>query len=530
MKQFKYIYLGIALSMLVSCSSDLTDMDNLGVQTAGVYFNDPDNALAALNSVYSSMAKDKYYAFGDIMSDDALKGGSDLFDWVDRQDIKDFNAISSNGVAGDAWKVLYEGIVRSNEIINTLPTTTIEEPLKLRIVAEAKFLRAYAYSKLVPLFGAVPLVLNDLDPDNLEIGRTSETEIYVLIKQDLDDAIANLPRKSEYALADLGRATKGAAQALKARVLMQETGYQYNSVLAAKGVTVNVAANWDEIYTLTNAIETSGEYDLASNYATLFEQEGENNVESVFEVQYETTNLEWGESVGNQTIVEMGNRDDWGWCFNLPTDALYNTYSSKDPRRESSIYGQEFDVLYGTKQTWEKQIWTLEHASTKDYVTKTRLNRKYALQPALRNGNHNNQPNNGRVIRYADVLLMHAEAAYRKGMEGEARDYVNRIRSRAQNATYPLGSKLGQTSGFTYDVYPGASVPPIASSGAALLDDIWKERRMEFAMEGMRYFDLIRTGRQSLLSKPGAYQSHDGLLPLPIADVNSFGLEQNKNY
>jgi len=530
MKQFKYIYLVIALSMLVSCSSELTDMDNLGVQTAGVYFNDPDNALAALNSVYSSMAKDKYYAFGDIMSDDALKGGSSLFDWVDRQDLKDFNAISSNGVAANTWEILYEGIVRSNEIINTLPETTIEEPLKSRIIAEAKFLRAYAYSKLVPLYGAVPMVLNDLDPADLEIGRTSETEIYTLVKQDLDDAIANLPRKSEYSLADMGRVTKGAAQALKARVLMQETGYQYNTVLAATGVAVNVSANWDEAYNLTKEIIMSGEYALTTNYATIFEQEGENNIESIFEVQHETTNLEWGESVGNKTIVEMGNRDDWGWSFNLPTDALYNTYSNKDPRRENSMYGQEFDVLYGTKQTWQKQIWTLEHNSTKDYVTKTRLNRKYALQPALRNGNHNNQPNNKRVIRYADVLLMHAEAAYRKGMEDEARDYVNMIRKRAENSTYPLGSKLGQTSGFTYDQYPGASVPSIASSGATLLDDIWKERRMELAMEGIRYFDLIRTGRIELLPETAAYQSHGGLLPLPIAEVNSFGLEQNKGY
>ncbi len=530
MKLLKYIYLIIPFTLLASCNDQLLDLDNLGVQTAEVYFNDPDNALSALNSAYSSMSKDKIYVFGDIMSDDALKGGSELFDWVDRQYLKDFEANSGNGVVADTWQLLYQGIVRSNEIINTLPQTTIDEPLRLRIIGEAKFLRAYCYSKLVPLFGAVPLVLEDLDPDNLNIGRTSENEIYAQIKMDLDDAIETLPLKSEYATADLGRATKGAAQALKARVLMQETGYQYNSVLAAQGVTVNVKTNWDEVYELTKALEASGEYKLADNYATIFEQEGENNIESIFEVQYTTTNLDWGESVGNSTIVEMGNRDDWGWCFNLPTDALYNTYSNKDPRRESSIYGEEFDILYGEKQTWEKQKWTLDHSSTKAFVTKCRLNRKYALQPALRDGNHNNQPNNTRVIRYADVLLMHAEAAYYKGLESEARKYVNMVRERAQKSTYPLGSKVGQTSGFTYDQYSGASVPPITSTGNNLLEDIWKERRMELAMEGIRYFDIIRTGRHNLLSNPIAYQAHDGLLPLPVADVNSFGLKQNKGY
>ena len=468
MKLLKYICLIIPFTIIVSCNDTLLDLDNLGVQTAEVYYNDPDNALGALNAAYSSMSNDKFFVFGDIMSDDAIKGGSDLFDLVDRQHLKDFEANSGNEVVEQTWSLLYQCIVRSNEIINTLPKTTIEEPLRSRIIGEAKFLRAYSYSKLVPLFGAVPLVLEDLDSENLGIGRTSETEIYDLIKKDLDDAIESLPLKSEYATADLGRATKGAAQALKARALMQETSYQYNSVLAGKGVTVDVKANWDEVYTLTKAIEASGEYKLTDNYATIFEQEGENNIESIFEVQHTTTNLDWGESVGNSTIVEMGNRDDWGWCFNAPTDALYNTYSSKDPRRESSIYGQEFDVLYGEKQTWEKQKWTLEHSSTKDLVSKSRLNRKYALQPGLRDGNHNNQPNNKRVMRYADVLLMHAEAAYYKGLESEARNYVNMVRERAQKATYPLGSKLGQTSSFTYEQYPGASVPAITSTGTAL--------------------------------------------------------------
>lgn len=530
MKLLKYICLIIPFTILVSCNDKLLDLDNLGVQTAEVYFNDPDNALAALNSAYSSMSKDKFFAFGDIMSDDALKGGSELFDWVERQYLKDFEANSGNEVVEQTWSLLYECIVRSNEIINTLPQTTIDDALKSRIIAEAKFLRGYSYSKLVPLYGAVPLVLEDLDPDNLGIGRTSESEIYAQIKIDLDDAIEFLPRKSEYATADLGRVTKGAAQALKARVLMQETGYEYNTVLAAMGVKVNVKDNWDQVYSLTKAIIESGEYKLTDNYATIYEQEGENNIESIFEVQHTTTNLDWGESVGNSTIVEMGNRDDWGWCFNVPTDALYNTYSSKDPRRESSIYGQEFDVLYGEKQTWEKQKWMLDHTSTKDFVTKTRLNRKYVIAPEIRNGNHNNQPNNKRVIRYADVLLMHAEAAYYKGQESEAKQYVNMVRERAQKSTMPLGSKIGQTSGYTYDLYPGASVPAITSTGTALLQDIWKERRMELAMEGIRYFDVIRTGRQNLLSKPAAYQAHDGLIPLPVADVNSFGLKQNKGY
>lgn len=530
MKYFKFMPFFTIVFLTISSCSDL-DLENIGTQTAESYFNDENNALAGLNSCYSSMSKDEYFVYGDLMSDDALKGGSDLFDWVDRQYIRDFTANAGNGVSSGTWSLLYTGIVRCNEIINSLPAATFDQEVKERIIAEAKFLRAYAYSKLVVLFGGVPLVTSDLTVENLKMSRATVQEVYALIKTDLDEAIAFLPEKGSYSVSDLGRATKGAARALKARVLIQETSYINNAVLSASnGYSIDITANWNEVYNLTSAIIGSGQYALVANYASIFEMDGENNIESIFEVQHETTNNEWGESVGNTTVVQMGNRDDWGWCFNLPTDALYNAYGNKDPRREATIYGQEFDVLYGIKQTWEKQVWTLEHSSTKDFVSACRLNRKYALPSSERHGNHNNQPNNKRVIRYAEVLLMHAEAAYMKGDQNTARTYVNMIRERAQNSTYPLGSTLGQVSGYSYDPYPGASVPPITFTGDELLEAIWNERRIELAMEGIRYFDIVRTGRIDLLPETGNYEAHDGLLPIPLVDVNTFGLDQNKGY
>ncbi|WP_299666506.1 RagB/SusD family nutrient uptake outer membrane protein [uncultured Polaribacter sp.] len=531
MKLFKKLTVLVVIIMFSACESNLTDLENIGTQTAAVYYNDPVNALAGLNSCYASIQDDEFFVFGDIMSDDAIKGGSNFFDWVDREFLRTFTANSGNGAVSGTWSLMYRTIVRCNDVINALPTATFDEDLKQRILAEAKFIRAYAYFKLVPLFGAVPLVTRDFTVEKLTLPRSPVTDIYAFIKQDLNDAIDNLPMKSEYAASDLGRVTKGAAQMLKVRVLIQETGYSNNTVLAATaGHTVDVNANWNEVYNLTNAIINSGEYALASNYATIFEEEGENNIESIFEIQHKQTNNEWGESVGNTTIVQMGNRDDWGWCFNLPTDALYNTFLSTDPRLLNTIYGQEFEVLYGVAQVWDKQLWTLTDDSTKEYVTKTRLNRKYALAKEDRSGNHNNQDVNKRIMRYAEVLLAHAEAAHFKGFEGEARNFVNSVRARAQNSSMPLGSALGQTSGYTYDAFSGASVPPVTSTGDALLQDIWKERRLELAMEGIRYFDLIRTGRISLLPNENNYSTHDGLLPLPIGDVNTFGLQQNTGY
>jgi hypothetical protein len=531
MRIIKFLSIFIVVILFSSCESNLTELENIGTQTAEVYFNDPQNALTGLNSCYASIQDDEYFVYGDIMSDDAVKGGSNYFDWVDREFLRTFTANSGNGVSGGTWSLMYRTIVRCNDVINSLPAATFDEDLKQRIIAEAKFIRGYAYFRLVPLFGAVPLVTKDFTVENLTLPRSPVADVYAFIKADLEDAITVLPKKSEYATSDLGRATKGAAQMLMVRVLIQETGYNKNTVLSASaGHTVDLNANWNQVYNITNEIINSGEYGLSANFASIFEQEGENKSESIFEIQHKKTNNEFGESVGNTTIVQMGNRDDWGWCFNLPTDALYNTFLSSDPRLLSTIYGQDFDVLYGVAQTWDKQSWTLTDDSTKDFVSKTRLNRKYALPKEERSGFHNNQDVNKRVMRYAEVLLAHAEAAHFKGFEGEARNFVNRIRIRAQNSTMPLGASLGQTTGYTYDSFSGASVPPITSTGAELLEDIWKERRLELALEGIRYFDLIRTGRINLLPNEANYSTHDGLLPLPIGDVNTFGLIQNKGY
>jgi hypothetical protein len=531
MKLIKLLSAFVVFLSFFSCENNLTELQNIGTQTSQVFYNDPKNALAGLNSCYAALQDDEYYVYGDILSDDALKGGSGYFDWVDRETLRSFTANSGNGVSGTTWSIMYKAIVRSNEIINSLPSATFDVKLKNRIIGEAKFIRATAYSKLVTLFGSVPLITKDFTVDNLTSPRSPISELYVFIKNDLDDAIAVLPEKSGYAANDLGRATKGAAKMLKVRVLMQETGYKYNSVLSANaGYTVDASANWNQVYNLTNDIINSGEYALTNNFAKIFEKEGENNVESIFEIQHKQTNNEWGESVGNTTIVQMGNRDDWGWCFNIPTDALYNSFSNSDPRLLCTIYGEESPVLFGISQSWDKQKWILTDNSTKNFVTKCRLNRKYALAKENRSGNHNNQGVNKRVMRYAEVLLAHAEAAYYKGLETEARNYVNIVRNRAENSSKPLGSALNQTSNYTYDLLSGASVPPIISSGTDLLNDIWKERRLELALEGIRYFDIIRTGRIDLLPYKANYISHDGLLPLPIGDVSTFGLQQNKGY
>ena len=136
MKYFKFMSLFTIVFFTMSSCTDL-DLENIGTQTAESYFNDPENALAGLNACYSTMSKDEYFVYGDLMSDDALKGGSDLFDWAERQYVRDFTANAGNGVSSGTWSLLYTGIVRTNEIINSLPEATFDEELKERIIGEA---------------------------------------------------------------------------------------------------------------------------------------------------------------------------------------------------------------------------------------------------------------------------------------------------------------------------------------------------------------------------------------------------------
>jgi hypothetical protein len=204
MKLFKFLSIFVLAILFSSCESDLTELENIGTQTAEVYFNDPQNALTGLNSCYAAIQDDEYFVYGDIMSDDAVKGGSNYFDWVDREFLRSFTANSGNSTSGGTWSLMYRTIVRCNDVINSLPAATFDEDLKQRIIAEAKFIRGYAYFRLVPLFGGVPLVTKDFTVENLTLPRSSVTDVYAFIKVDLDDAIANLPKKSEYATSDLG--------------------------------------------------------------------------------------------------------------------------------------------------------------------------------------------------------------------------------------------------------------------------------------------------------------------------------------
>ena len=319
----------------------------------------------------------------------------------------------------------------------------------------------------------------------------------------------------------VGRATSGAAKGLEARAIMYAIGM----------FKTEPESSWKKVYDLTDEIVKSGAYSLLSNYAEIFEDEGENSSESIFEIQHKTTNTGWTtENEGCNSPIVVANRGtndnpSWGWGYNCPTQDLVDQFAKDDPRLYVTVHGQGItDYVYGIKHDVVKN----------DYLTGY-CARKLATDPALRGPNQSDYPNNLRVLRYADVLLMKAEAAYHLNNEITARECVNMVRTRARQSTYPKGWEEGKNT-YTATGFIN-NVPDIDATGTALLEAIKKERRLELAMESLRYWDQVRWGEYRNSLSPAVQANYDKhllrgvpVLPIPNDEVLAWGLEQNPNY
>jgi hypothetical protein len=534
MKKILFKISAVAAIVLLgnACGKDFLDREPLGIQTDQNFFNDPGNATLAVNAVYDAVSWDEYgspfgyvphnyeFMFGDILSDDAAKG-SEPTDFVALTEMEEWRAPANLGPSGAVWTNVFIGVFRANTCLQNLPDAKIDEELKNRLMGEAHFLRAYIYFYGARLFGGMPLFSEPVLPDQIaDVKREDLAATYQFIINDLKEAERLLPRKSEYDQADLGRATRGAASAYLGRVQAMEVGLGLNG------------RTWQDVYDACGTVINSGEYSLMENYAQIFEDEGENGSESIFEIQFKTSNEGWGSiKTGSTSTIFQNNRSWWGWGFNNPTQNLVDEFEPGDPRRACTAYGNN-DVVYGVLQVV-------------DYPSQNQtgfLNRK-AAQP-IPDGNNKAGGQNQRKMRYADVLLMRAEAAFHLNNEAEARTLVNTIRARARKASKPKGSI--ENDAISYPAYPAGTndnvLPDVTASGPALLDAIYHERRTELAMECIRYWDLIRTGRY-INSLDAAFRANctaksitSGLanpmpvMPIPLTEVQSWGLTQNAGY
>lgn len=552
----KIYYLVFVVGLILTSCNDFLELDPLAQENSGNYMNNEENAIKVINGIYDILSQTEGrgpdgiwmshhydFHFASIATDDAVKG-SKLSDSPELSDIESFNAKVGNSISDAFWIHGFWGVSRSNYAIKNLPEATINEGLKSRLLGEAYFLRAYHYIYLLHQFGGVPLFTAPLNPSDFgNSPRASLHETFEFINTDLTKAIELLPEKSGYAPTDLGRATKGAAKAFLAKSLIYQIGIDSEST-----------HTWNEVYKLTSEIISSGEYSLVANYALLFEHENKNTSESIFEIQAtEGTASDPPTSVGNAYSLYQGNRvsnpdANSGWGFHNPTQNLVNAFDPTDPRLSCTVYGIGFNgqVLYGAEMKFDRA----EQGS--NY-----LNRKATLpsKPTLDKA----ADKNILVMRYADILLIHAEASYYTGQESEARQYLNMVRERARNSSYCKGYVDGSKD--TY-VMPSSTpkVPNITSSGETLLDAIINERRLELAMESNRMWDLIRTGKlidviskakdadnagngdneevrhegignriknHALVGKDGKYIP---VLPIPLTEIQNWGIEQNPNY
>lgn len=479
--------------MLAGCE-DFLDKNLQGELTQSTFPVSEEDALLATNAVYTTLREWHYHSGGfpilDIMSDDAIKGSNpnDQFATIGPYD--NFDITTTQDGLDRWWATLYLGIKRANVVIEKVPGIEMDAVLKNRYIGEARFLRGLFYFDLVRAWGGVPKITVVTPP--LKLARSSKEEIYSLILEDLLYAADHLTEKSEQPLTDYGRATKGAAKALLAKVFL----YQQDFVNAEK-------------YALE--VIVSDEYDLEPVFADANGVNGEQGIESVFEIG--ALGVEGGDGPGNQYANTQGVRGspNRGWGFNRPTMDLRNSFETGDPRLEATIIdlGEILDGIEimgdGTTpdetRDNEDNVIEVECYNQKVWVPGDNTITQYA--------------HNRRLIRYADVLLMAAEALNENNKSAQALQYLNLVRERARQ---------GNTS----------ILPDITETGKdALRDIIIRERRSELAMEGHRFWDLVRTGKAPAVLGPlGFAEGKNELLPIPQneIDISQGTLNQNPNW
>ncbi len=481
-----------ALLFLVftSCSESFLEKEPLGLLTSANFFTTEDHAIQATNAVYSHLRDWEVHVFAyigvtDIASDDSDKGSTPT-DANFLLEVDDFTFDAGNLAFSTVWRGYYKGIYRANLCIENIPNIEMNEALRDRLVAENKFLRAYFYLNLVRWFGGVPLILQPLEREEYNTQtRATVDQVYAQIEQDLKDALEVLPEKNQYQALDLGRATKGAARGMLARMYLSR-GDWANASLYAKQV-----------------IE-SNQYALYSNYGKIFTREGEHSSESLFEVGTASFTTGGGGSQYNEVQGVRGT-PNLGWGFNRPSDNLVSSYEPGDPRRDAT-------VLYVGEVLPDGSAVVEDNPQ----ILNERYNQKaWFLQPEA--GGNGNGGGNIRILRYADVLLMYAEAQNELGNAAEALIYLNQVRARAR----------GLNPNLLRDV--------TVTDQTQLRERIWRERRSELAMEQIRLFDLQRQGRAATvlqaLGKSYATGKNE-LFPIPQTEIDLSGgnLTQNPGY
>lgn len=497
----------IVLGFVTACDSDMLDVSNPNQQTTDTFWETRQDAIKATHAAYGALQYEgTYLRFLHIVQD--VRGDDTDADspWIAIENTGRFQYNPSSEASEWLWRDLYRGVFRANQVINNVPDVDMDEDLRARLVAEAKFLRAHYYFKLVKLYQNVPLVLTPAQSqEDYNTPQAPPEKTWNQIKQDLKDAKAVLPRSYNN---DHGRATWGAATAYlgKAHLFNEE---------------------WDSADTQFNEIITSNEYELVDDYRDNGGYENENNKESIFEVQFNRdvggTEIswtgvpapDWGETQARSiTFAPVG----YGWADVLPTRELYDQFKSEqtvdgndDPRLHGTmfydapgmtVYGDNFDSVYSDNLD---QIFWRKYEGDRDGGNET----------DMRSGI------NIRAMRYADVLLMYAETRNELGDQPTAAQYIQMVRDRAN--------------------MPDRESEFAALSQEQMRERIAHERFLELGGEGKRFDDIRRWGwlddsqkLQWLIDRDPEFEGYvEGRewLPIPQSEMDTNPkMEQNDAY
>lgn len=473
MKKVSIYFLAFSLVMLGACSKSFLDTEDVTSASEQNFYKTPADAYKALVGAYDGLQRVwtdgvSLPVAAEIMSDNTF-GGTGNSDGFGYQMIDEFDKLrspSDQNMYNANWVAYYKGIYRCNMLLSKMEQISWDGQESLRAVyeSEARFIRAYLYFDMVRLWGNIPLITV---PTTENVPQANPDDVYKLIAEDLVFAAENLPSTSYGAqsASTYGRVTKWAAESMIGRVYLYYTGYY------GKPDLVGIVSKDQALAYVEDVIDNGG-FGLVEDFSQLWpaasveDYSGEDNKETIFAIKYTFTSNYNGNADGNHWMVMNGIREQTtypygnGWGGSTVNPKLWNAYNANDSRRGASIISiEDEDIDFKMKNN--------QREYTGYYIKKyTPMSDSAGNSLAVKMGGVNfmiGQFQDYVSIRYADVLLMAAELG-----SANAQDYFDQVRHRAY----------------------GANFTPLTVSH----ENILKERRLEFAMEGHRYWDLLRQG------------------------------------
>ena len=509
MKHHLIIIAGILL-IFPGCGKYL-DQQPQGTYPVSAFYQTEEHAQLAITACYEKISfsdsENRLWVFAEVASDDAVKGGFPG-DQADIGLIDDFQISADNGNLETTWAIYYEGVARCNQVLKYVPDIDMDKPLKNRIIGEAYFLRGYYYFQLCNIYGNIPLILEPKNPDEMHVPNSTRPAVYEQVGLDFTEAAKSLESALDldpgvYPGAKKGRATPGAAKALLAKTYLFEE-------------------KWSDAYTTTLEVESYG-YSLMPVYQHNFNVAYENNNESIYEIQHLARQSPVMGSRLNQWLAPRGRYNN-GYGFDEPTQNFFNEFEVTTPE---NIYDPRLDYTLGR----DGKIWSDDVLYDPSWSSTGYKQKKY-LQPLseIPSNTKGDADLNFTVIRFAEVLLIQAEALCELDRCDEALVPLNRVRTRARES-YLYDENLEG-----YGTIPVGLLPDVTTTDQAQLRDaIRHERRVELGFECQRYFDIIRYGEayanNAFSDKSNFIYSTHQVFPIPQSEMETnLKMVQNDGY